>query len=271
MKPSHIRVASDLHLEAFPGRDYETLVIDFLPSDPRDETSILVLAGDVSSKPEQLLGFLATVTPKFMHTLYIPGNHEYYRHDFNIWNRAIRENLDLIPEFSACTDGVLEVRVNNNLRFLMTTLWGDGGHDPVERLAVDRGLNDFRVIRNGDSRFTVQDMIKVHKAQKKELVRLLKTEFNGKTIVCTHHMPSYRLCHPRFGTEINGGFAANCDDILAYDHAPDIWIFGHTHDVIDTRLWKTRCFSNPAGYRGEYNTPFNDYILGPKFISLSEL
>jgi predicted phosphodiesterase len=268
MSPTHIRVASDLHLEAFPGRDYETLIVDFLPSDPRDAASILVLAGDISAHPEQLLGFLAVAARKFLHVLYLPGNHEYYRHDFKSWNRDMRGLLAAVPNVSASTDDVLEVRIGEDLRFLLTTLWGDGGVTVTDHIWVDRGLNDFRVIRNGESRFTVQDMIKVHKAQKAELIRLLETEFTGKTVVCTHHMPSYRLCHPRFGTEVNGGFASNCDDILAYDHAPDLWIFGHTHDTIDSSLWKTRMVCNPAGYRGEWSTPHNAYHAAPKFIEL---
>lgn len=266
MKPSHIRIASDLHLEAFTGRDPETLVVDFIPSDPRDATSILVLAGDISSHPEQLLGFLATVGKKFLHVLYLPGNHEYYRHDFNVWNREMREHLAKVPNVSACTDDVVEVKMEG-LRFLLTTLWGDGG-SPTEQIWVDRGLNDFRVIRTDKGRFTVHDMILAHKTQKRELIKLLKTEFDGKTIVCSHHLPSYRLCHPRFGTDINGGFASNCDDILASDFAPAIWFHGHTHDTQDGVYWKTRIVCNPAGYRGEWSTSYNEYHLGPKFVEL---
>lgn len=261
-----IRIASDLHLESMYGRDYQTLAVEFLPRDPQDAESILVLAGDVSSYPDQLVGFLNTVADRFATVFFLPGNHCYYRHDFHIWNENFRK-AELKPNIISCADDVLEHQIAG-VRFIMCTLWGDGGHGPVEQLAVDRGLNDFRIIRNGAARFTVQDMIEVHKAQKKELVRLLKTEFDGKTVVCTHHMPSYRLCHPRFGTEINGGFAANCDDILAYDHAPDIWIHGHTHDTGDGMLWKTRVICNPAGYRGEWSTPYNAFHAAPKFIEL---
>lgn len=272
---THLRIASDLHLEGFFGRDYETLVIDFLPKDERDSSSILVLAGDISSRPDQLIGFLRACATRFAHVLYVPGNHEFYRHDFVVWNREMRVSLRTLSEevsgkIAFCTDDVASVELSNT-RFLLTTLWGDGGKDPVERTWVDRGLNDFRVIRIGESRFTVMDMIAVHKEQKKELVRLLKLPYDGNTVVITHHMPSYRLCHPRFGTDINGGFAANCDDILAYDHAPALWIHGHTHDTGDSFMWKTRIICNPAGYRGEWSTSFNTFMTGPKFIELANL
>lgn len=274
MQHTHLRIASDLHLEAFFGRDYETLAIDFLPKDPRDDTSILVLAGDISSRPEQLIGFLRACALRFPRVLYVPGNHEYYKHDFQIWNREMREaldelNLEVQNKITFCTDDVLEIVIDGT-RFLLTTLWGDGGKDVVERTWVDRGLNDFRLIRLGESRFTVIDMIKVHTKQKKALVEKLKTEFAGQTVVISHHMPSYRLCHPRFGTDVNGGFASNCDDVLAYDHAPDLWIHGHTHDTIDTKLWETRIVCNPAGYRGEWGSLFNTFMTEPKFIELQQ-
>ena len=273
MKKIYLRVCSDLHLEGFLGRNLETLALDFLPSDKRDSTSILVLAGDISSNQEQLVGFIRVCSIRFAHVLYVPGNHEYYRHDFNVWNDQMGRALAALNDndgqnkISFCLDGLEEV-VFGKTRFLLTTLWGDGGKTPSEQMLVDHSLNDFRVIRLGESRFKVQNMMALHREQKRVLVEKLKTSFDGQTIVITHHLPSYRLCHPRFGNEINGGFASDCDDILAYDHAPGIWIHGHTHDTGDGFLWKTRIVCNPAGYRGEWNTPFNIYHVDPKFIKL---
>ena len=61
------------------------------------------------------------------------------------------------------------------------------------------------------------------------------------------------------------------EDIIAYDHAPDVWVYGHTHDSYDGVMWSTRLVANPMGYPNEfcidgqnYNT-FND---GPKFIEV---
>jgi UDP-2,3-diacylglucosamine pyrophosphatase LpxH len=263
----YLRIASDLHLEGFYGRDLATLAVDFLPHNVRDETSILVLAGDISSKLEQLVGFLNTVADRFIKVLFVPGNHCYYRHDFDEWNRNFKA-AELKPNIIFSTDDVVQHEIPG-FRFLLTTLWGDGGPTPADRLNTDRGLNDFRLIRQNGTRFSVNEMIVVHKMQKAALETALKEPFDGKTIVVSHHMPSYRLCHPRFGNEINGGFASNCDDILAYDHAPWLWIYGHTHDTIDTQLWKTRLVCNPAGYRSEYSTSFNTFHEVPVFIELS--
>lgn len=270
MDPKYLRIASDLHLEALYGRDYASLAVDFLPHDDRDKESFLVLAGDISSRFDQLVGFLKVVAPRFLKVIYVSGNHEYYRSEFKTWNETVKALMVEIPEITAALD-TIEQLIIPDYRFIYGTLWADGGSTPYDNMMVDRGLNDFRLIRNGQERFTVHDMIKLHREQKAKIDTLLKEPFDGKSIVITHHMPSYRLCHPRFGAEINGGFAANCDDILAYDHAPALWIHGHTHDSGDGVLWKTRIVCNPAGYRGEYRTSFNWYFDAPKFIELGAL
>lgn len=255
-----IRVASDLHLEGMYGRDYQSLVDIFLPKDERDAEAVLVLAGDVSSKPDQLCGFLAALNGRFKAVIYIAGNHEYYRHEYHRWNVSMIEDLrslqmrELVYAFG--TVGVLEL---DGVRFVYGTLWGDGGKDQQERFWVDQGINDFRLIRLGDERFTSSDMARIHVEQRGMFRDALKNKGDQKVVAISHHMPSYSLCHPRFGTSINGGFAAYCDDLLHGKDAPDLWIHGHTHDTIDRKIGDTRVVCNPAGYRGEWNTTFNQY------------
>lgn len=253
-----LRISSDLHLEGFTGKNDVELVNTFLPPDTRDAKSILVLAGDISSKPEQLIDFLFVAERRFKKVIYIPGNHEFYRHDYNTWISKCEHDFGACLTNTVYALGTVGFYELDGISFTFGTLWGDGGKTPLDAFNVDHGLNDFRVIKNGESRFTVHHMVQIHKAQKALIDQYLKSA-NGKKVVITHHMPSYRLCHPRFGNEINGGFAANCDDILAYDHAPDLWIHGHTHDTIDTTLWKTRIVANPRGYRGEWTSPYNNY------------
>lgn len=265
----YLRIASDLHLEGFRGRPIAALAAGFLPPDPRDKESVLVLAGDVSSFPDQVIDFLNEVADQFATVFFVTGNHCYYRHDFDELNQILT-TAQLKPNILVGGANLIEHKIPG-FRLLGLTLWGDGGKDAIERTWVDRGLNDFRLIRRNGTRFSADDMLKEHRRQKQELVAALKVPFDGKTIVVSHHMPSYRLCHPRFGTSINGGFASNCDDILAYDHAPVLWIHGHTHDRISTRLWKTAIECNPAGYRGEWGTAYNTYLEGPVFVDLEDL
>lgn len=289
----YLRVVSDLHLEAFTGQSPETLVIGFLPHDERDAESALVLAGDISSFGEQLLGFLAECCKKWQKVYFVPGNHEWYRHDYAKYSKELNEALlkdtasfGVFENLEFAIDDVgYEELEEPKVRLIFAPLWGDGGPTLADQATVGFYLNDFRLISNMNGnefkRFTVQDMMRIHKKQKKEIDRLLKVPFDGKSVVITHHLPSRRLVSARFwpadGSDgANGGFVGQCDDILAYDHAPDIWIHGHTHDTIDTELWKTRIVCNPAGYRGEWQTPHNSFMTAvdgkrliiPKFIEL---
>ena len=279
----HIRVASDLHLEGFIGRNPETLCIDFLPRDDRDADSILVLAGDISSNGEQLLGFLNECTKRFRKTYYVAGNHEFYKHDY------IKHPAELIAAIAnrqqmhgafqgletALTSVSYEELEEDKLRFIFAPLWADGGPTLADQGQVGFYLNDFRLITNGHHpdhgsvlKFSVQDMMREHKKQKAEIARYLDVPFDGRTVVITHHLPSRRLVSARFwprdGSDgANGGFASDCDNLICTKE-PWLWIHGHTHDTIDTKLWKTRIVCNPAGYRGEWATPFNEFMFSEK-------
>ncbi len=288
----HIRIASDLHLEGFYGRNEETLAVDFLPKDERDSTSVLVLAGDISSVPDQLVRFLDACLQRFADVIYVPGNHEFYKHHMESWQLSMTDRLTELANkhlplgaglyFS--TGDVQQVDIAG-VRFIFGTLWGDGGPTLEDQAKTGFYLNDFRLIQTGETRrrFTVQDMQEIFKDSKFDIELALKAN-DMKKVVVTHHLPSRRLVSKRFwpgdGSDgANGGFVGDCDSILAYDHAPALWIHGHTHDTIDTRLWKTRVVCNPAGYRGEWVSPYNSFmrmegpvrVTVPKFIDFKEI
>jgi len=275
----HLRIASDLHLEAFSGRDPVTLALDFVPPDERDAESMLILAGDISSGPTQLAGFLKACMNRFQHVLFVPGNHEYYRHNFGAWCRKMADDLPLLgTNLHFVTDDV-RCEVIDGVRFIYGTLWGDGGPTLADRAQVGFYLNDFRLIeKDARVRWTTDDMVELHKAQKQQIREHLETVFEGRTVVVTHHLPSRRLVSDRFwprdGSDgANGGFASDCDNIIC-TLEPWLWVHGHTHDTIDMKLWETRIVCNPAGYRGEWCSEHNSYMpnvpgeSGAKFIEL---
>lgn len=288
----YLRIASDLHLEGFQGRNPDTLALDFLPKDERDASSILILAGDISSAPTQLAFFLRACIERFPHVIFVPGNHEYYRHNFDAWNRKMNDDL---PQLNQHGGGHLHFSTQGmkitdiwGVRFIFGTMWADGGPTLHDQAVTGHYLNDFRVIQCDSSssihprRFTVQDMQAQFKSSKAELEKYLSAPYDGKTVVVTHHLPSRRLVSARFwpgdGSDgANGGFVGNCDDLLAKtESAPWLWVHGHTHDTLDTELWQTRIVCNPAGYRGEWQTKFNTFMTAvdgrqvavPKFVEL---
>lgn len=260
----YLRIHSDLHLEQWYGMPAQKLADRLIPQHENDGDSILILAGDISSKIDQLLEFLNTLA-RFSRVVYIPGNHEFYGHDLNNWETKVAEGLKSLPNVLCPLTGV-EAFEFDSCQIIAGTLWADGGKDEAERVRVETSLRDFYVTAFQGERWTVDSMRKINKVHHDRIDELLKAQSDKVRIVVTHHMPSYRLCHPRFGNEINGGFACNCEDILAYDHAPDLWIHGHTHDFIDTKLWKTTVICNPSGYRSEHDNGFSS--AGPFFVEI---
>lgn len=261
-----IRAASDLHLEFFR-QPITQLADNFLPRDDRDIESVLVLAGDITPNISQLRDFLSICCARFLHVIYVPGNHEYYRSEMFEWQKQARAELERLNGLSFALDFPGTYRLNG-VRFAFCTLWSDGGDTPEEQAAIGQYLNDFRLIRYGDAPFTVQCMADRHQEQKMRLGGLLR-EVRPQVVV-THHMPSYSLSHPRFGNVCTGGFAGKCDDMMTGEFAPAVWIHGHTHDTFDRTIGKTRIVCNPAGYYPEWGTLHNNFIDGPKFIEVSE-
>ncbi len=256
MNFKYIRLHSDLHIEQYRGQDPEALSIGLIPTDIRDSETLLVLAGDICPKFDQLGPFLGFVAKRFEHVLYVAGNHEFYGNEMRSWYKTLHTLQHDLPNVTLASPGMV-ADVFNGIRFIHGTLWGDGGPTLADRAHTGRGLRDFYVIKLVEGgqyrRFTVMDMVEEHANQKRQLRELLEQPFDGPTVVVTHHLPSRRLVAPRFwpgdGSDgINGGFVGDCDNLIAGDHAPKLWLHGHTHDLIDTTLWKTRVLCNPSGY-----------------------
>jgi hypothetical protein len=262
-----LRIASDLHLEGFRGTSADRLALHFVPPDGRDSGAILVLAGDITPDIIQLREFLDLMTARFAQVFYVPGNHEYYRSEYFDWNArataALRELKGV--RFAVDLPGVAEI---DGVRFVFATLWGDGGNSTEDAKAIGDYLNDFRLIRYGQVAFTVACMAARHHEQRRLIAGLVESPRGLPVVIITHHMPSYSLSHPRFGNVCTGGFAGKCDDIMAGEGAPLLWIHGHTHDTIDRVIGKTRVLCNPAGYRPEWQTQFNHFFAAPLFVDV---
>ena len=257
-----IRYCSDLHLEGFSSDVY--LQEDrFLPHDPRDQEAVLVLAGDICSKMNTLVAFISQVESRFQKVIYVPGNHEYYGSEMCAWNREFRALASTKLTNTYYAAGDVKLQQIGGVDFIFGTLWADGGRSYREEQSVASAVADFRYITMDYRPFKVVDMQILHRYQISEIEHLLDRSVN-KTVVITHHLPSYRLCHPRFGTEHNGGFASDSDQIL---NLANYWIHGHTHDTIDSMLGSTRVVANPAGYGRETNRSEHN-SFGVKFLEV---
>jgi len=251
--PKFLRIASDLHNEWSRAPVEHTTV---LPPDERDASSVLILAGDIGSG-RPLAKFLAEVSHRFHRVIYVPGNHEYYGgQGYDHTNQALTKLLADIPnlDFSCGTTGYAQW-ASWGFDIIYTTMWTDCDNgNPLAVDAIQKGMCDFRAIPN----FSAVTTIRLHEKAKKEIQENLEKSYsNGrKAVVVTHHIPSHELIADKWKApgwnEINGGFAAHCDDLLDKPWSPALWVFGHTHDKINATIGNTLCMSNPKGYPTEY-------------------
>lgn len=229
-----ILILSDLHLE-----------FANLPP-PEAEVDVVVLAGDIWKKVHGI--YWARSTWPETEIIYVAGNHEFYRGDRSDVLRQLRDAADETGVHFLDNDEV----IINCVRFLGATLWTDfllfGVEQQVETMnAAFSGLNDFRKINQGEHLFTPADSISICNTSTQWLKsKLLNEQFQGKSVVVTHHLPSMKSVAERYKQDLlSACFASNLDYMLGYS---DLWIHGHAHDSFDYKVGKTRIICNPRGY-----------------------
>ena len=231
------QLASDLHLEFF-----EQLAQQVRVAEPAQRADLLVLAGDINRGTRAVELFADWPVP----VLYVAGNHEFYGHSWEQTRAGIR---------SACAGTNVTFMDNDvvefdGVRVLGCTLWTDfrlPGATQARRMRdVERGLNDYRLIRTQARTLRAQDTLADHERSRDWLERELAKPFRGKTVVMTHHGPHPLSIAPRFvGNAMNAGFVSDLTPLMA---GVDLWMHGHVHDSFDYRVGGCRVVANPAGY-----------------------
>lgn len=245
-----LRLLSDLHTEGCSFH-YERL-----------DEDILILAGDIGVA-QQAVNWIKAL-PKDLEIIYVPGNHEYYKHNFEKVNSLFE------TEFEDTNITLLNNRVlvYKNVRFIGTTLFSDFGlYGEVEKIRAEfdskRGINDFRFIYTGEgeqeSFWSVQNCKDQFYKSEQFLKEVLKIPFEGKTVVITHFCPSEQSVHQRFKTSsITPFFASNCEHLMGFS---DLWLHGHTHDSFEYEIKGTKVVCNPRGYGSENKLGFNPNLI----------
>ncbi len=237
-----IHVLSDLHIEFG----------DFTV--PETDADVFVFAGDIGVGIDGLKWIESQEINKPI--IYVLGNHEFYNHDISI----IHEIKEAAPEnIHVLNDDAVEIE---GIRFLGCTLWTDfllfglteqyfAVHNAKKNMA------DFEVIKNEGRRFSPDDSIRLHEKSRDWLEGMLSIPFIGKTVVVTHHLPSFKSVHSRFKKNIlSPAFASDLDELMNEERVA-LWIHGHTHDAHDYQLNGVRVVCNPRGYFGYERT--NEY------------
>lgn len=259
-----IAYASDLHVEinGTHRADLKTF----------PDADVLVLAGDIlcarylnknrTDKESRLIMNYANylieeVFPRYRKVLYVLGNHEFYRFSFNYAISKTREYFQDVPNFHLMHNDTLEV---DDLRFIGATLWTNfNNSSPIAMESARIGMNDFRVIYPdafGTTPITPEFILNEHKRSLSYIEEILRLNADQKTIIVTHHGPSFQSLNPRHsGNALDHAYASDLSELILDNENILYWIHGHTHSNINYKIGKTNIVMNQMGYYIEKMDP----------------
>lgn len=246
-----LQYCSDLHLE-FP--DNKEYILDN-PIEPT--AAILILAGDIVpfAVMDKYNDFFDYISRNFKMTYWIPGNHEYYYYNADsssFLDTQIRENIFLV------NNCVKEISGDT---LIFSTLWSNISEN--KRWVIQQSLSDFKVIKFMDHLFNVDDYNALHKESLEFIQNALATKSNNKTIVVTHHAPTFVKYPEKYvNSKINEAFATNLTDLIQ-DSTIDYWIYGHHHSNIgEFQIGNTKLVTNQLGYvKYNENSGYNNKAI----------
>jgi len=246
-----IRLLSDLHTEfRLP---YKTHPM----SEYRGE-DMLVLAGDIASGSTNTMDVIKFYKQLgFPNIVYVPGNHEYYGTSMEDFDTKMRKGCaELEGVHFLNGDSV----VINNVLIVGATLWTNFNNNDFYAVhAAKKFIADFKYIKG----FSVEQAIELYNKHFEFIKQQYENRDNKKVVVVTHFLPAQICISPKFKDDnsgLNDYFANRLDSYIA-EMQDTTWMFGHTHDPLDTMLVGTRVVCNPHGYytardEGQFFEPF---------------
>lgn len=175
---------------------------------------------------------------------------------------AIGSNVHVLSQETVVIAGVRFAGCTLWTDFQLEVLCEDGSMqtDVARSMRVASiGLNDFRCIeriastksqhrdRQRPVLLSAADTLAMHWIERDWLRRVLKTPFEGPTVVVSHHAPSRQSTDPNFvGDPLTPAFVSDLPG--EFFRVPQLWIHGHTHASADYRIGDCRVVSNPRGY-----------------------
>lgn len=242
-----IRPMSDIHLE------FDGLAPWRMPMLQGEYEMVLILAGDITANHNRWKDtpakdlyspWIKDVCARHKAVIYVPGNHEHYSgHMENVeahWRGMANhiDNLHFLNRDTVVVDGV---------RFIGCTMWTE--LPPTQVTSV---MNDFNMIWVDGELFSIPDWRQEHEACRYFLDKELEKEFDGETVVVTHHAPSFQSIHEKFaGDGYNMFYATNLEKYMWYNPIA-LWVHGHVHNSfnyeVGDEIQSTRVICNPRGY-----------------------
>ncbi len=206
----------------------------------------VILAGDIHTRARGVTWAQATFQ---VPTIYVAGNHEFYSGHLDKTLRTMKQlaegsHVHVLENESLILDGV---------RILGAVAWTDfsaSGNTYQSSGEARRGMNDFKKIRAGVGyrSLSVSDIVSKNHETYEWLSNELAKDFEGKTVVVTHHCPLVEYSGSEQESSLMPAYSNRWLELV---RQADFWIFGHTHSQVDVIVEGCRLISNPNGYPGE--------------------
>lgn len=231
------------------------------------DADICICAGDISGIVEMSMQFLLRNVSPHMPVVAVLGNHDCY----GCTIEASLKTAKRMTKGSNVTVLENETFFFGKTRIIGATLWTDfevehGVENELplpERKAhainvCKRYMMDFHAIYRSDwpqrgmpGLLTATELVERHAESRAFITSELDDNFDGRTVVLSHHAPLAQSLHPCFkGHPSNGAFASDLSTIIAQGK-PDLWVHGHVHHFLDYGEHDTRVICNPQGYQRE--------------------
>lgn len=227
-----IQYLSDLHFE-FGSQQ----LVDAI----RCPSDVLVIAGDLHTS-RGIIKALESVAALKKHTIFVPGNHEYYYSTKQYVDEILAENFTDHQWIHVLNGAIWEYK---DVVFIGATGWWtmNEAKNAIKYMSDYEFIHDIKPANCGldwgwkDYEFFRAALAKYDK------------RITGKTVICvSHNAPSVKsIGAPFLGSNLNPCFV-NAWEHLILSYKPDVWIHGHTHDVKDYQFDNTRVLCNPYGY-----------------------
>ena len=197
----------------------------------------IVLAGDIGNpftlEYKQVLKICSTM---YKNVVVVTGNHEYYtKESVQSSDQQVEHVCKEFSNVYFLQKTAINLDVDSSpVRFIGCTLWSDITKEDF------KDLTDNKYIQYEE-----------YKQMHSDHVQWLTNELQHKsvpTVVVTHHVPSEQGIHVRFFKHT--GFSTSLDHL--FTSPVKLWVCGHTHESIYTKVNHIPLVINPIGYRGEY-------------------
>ncbi|MBK3745582.1 phosphatase [Paraburkholderia aspalathi] len=230
------------------------------------EADICVLAGDITDSIISTFEWVSRVIRPHMSVIMVLGNHEFLGAES--YYGGLEEAKLLAEEFDI---QFLENRAitcsgrGEQVRFIGATLWTDfdllGDRDDRMEM-LEYAMPEYQVVQlNIDSPeyrlLRPYDTYEFHCKSRAFIEKELAQDFDGKTVVISHHAPHPNSIASDFaGSALNPAFVSDLTDLISQGK-PDLWIHGHVHQSFDYCISNaTRIVCNPRG-SGKGNPAFD--------------